>query len=123
MKAILLPIKKEYVGLILEGKKKFEYRKRLCKQDISRIIIYETAPTKLVVGEAIVEEMIVSSKDELWERTKQFSGTSKEFYDWYFKGRAKACAYRLSNPIRYDYPRALETYGIRGTVQSFVYVE
>lgn len=50
MKSILLPIKPVFVERILSGEKWYEFRKRL-PLDIERVVIYETAPTKKVVGE------------------------------------------------------------------------
>lgn len=43
---ILLSINPEHVENIINGTKKFEYRKILAKGEISKIIIYETRPTK-----------------------------------------------------------------------------
>ena len=50
MKALLLSIKPEYVEKILQGEKKFEYRKRLAKEDVSYIYVYSTAPSMKVVS-------------------------------------------------------------------------
>lgn len=50
MKSILLPIKPVFVERILSGEKWYEFRKRL-PLGIERVVIYETAPTKKVVGE------------------------------------------------------------------------
>ena len=123
LKAILLPIKKEYVDLILDGKKKFEFRKRLCKEDISKIIIYETAPTKLVVGEVQVEEKLILPKDELWRLTQRYAGVEKQFYDQYFEKQGNACAYKLGKAVRYETPIELISFGVNGVLQSFAYVD
>lgn len=123
LRAILLPIKKEYVDLILDGKKKFEFRKRLCKEDISKIIIYETAPTKLVVGEVQVEEKLILPKDELWRLTQNYAGVEKQFYDQYFEKQRNACAYKLGKAVRYEVPIELISFGVNGVLQSFAYVD
>ena len=47
---ILLSINPEHVENILDGTKKYEYRKKSCKKDIDRIVIYSTHPVKKVVG-------------------------------------------------------------------------
>ncbi len=36
----------EYVKKIISGKKKYEYRTKVAKQDVDKIIIYETTPIK-----------------------------------------------------------------------------
>ncbi|MDE5767136.1 MAG: ASCH domain-containing protein [Malacoplasma sp.] len=51
MKKILISIKPEYVKNILKGIKKYEYRTKLPKEKISKIIIYCTSPIKKVVAE------------------------------------------------------------------------
>lgn len=123
MKAILLPIQKKYVDLILDGKKKYEFRKKLCKEEISKIIIYETAPTKLVVGEVQVEEKLILPKDKLWSLTHGCAGVEKKFYDQYFEKQGNACAYKLGKAVRYAIPIDLISFGVNGVLQSFVYVD
>lgn len=122
MKAILLPIKREYVNLIFNGEKKFEFRKRLCKEDISKIVIYETAPTKLVVGEVQVEEKLILPKNELWNLARCHAGVEKQFYDQYFEKELIACAYKLGNSVRYEKPVELNSFGVNGVLQSFAYI-
>ena len=53
---MLLSINPEHVKNILSGKKLFEFRKVRCKSDVDRIVIYATAPHKMVVAEAEIEE-------------------------------------------------------------------
>lgn len=122
MKAnIILPVKPEYVEKILSGEKKYEYRKRLCKNDIKKIYIYTTSPVKMIVGEAEVIEKIQKKKNELWEQTKDFSGITKEFYDTYFQNQEYACAYHIGHVRAYSNPISLECIGIKSVPQMFVY--
>ena len=121
--AILLPIKPKYANLILQGIKKFEFRKRLCTKEISTIYIYATAPVKRVIGEVEVVEKLVYDKEQLWQMTKSGSGLSYNEYQNYFSGKKIACAYRLGQYVLYDAPKSLEDYGINYTVQSFAYIE
>ena len=50
MKA-LLSIKPEFVNEILAGNKKYEYRKKIFKQDIDAIVIYASMPMGKIIGE------------------------------------------------------------------------
>ena len=43
---LLMSINPEHVANILAGKKKFEFRKTKCKEQIDSIVIYSTAPRK-----------------------------------------------------------------------------
>lgn len=121
-KRILISINPEHVYNIVQGIKKYEYRKMAAKQDISSIIIYETTPTKRVVAEAEIVEVLASSPEELWEKTKNASGISKEFFDRYFEGRKLAYAYKLGKVKVFGTPKLLSDFGIKSAPQSFVYL-
>lgn len=78
---ILMSIKPQYVEKILSGNKKYEYRKNRAKRnDIDKIIIYSTAPIMKVVAEVDIEEIIESTPDILWKKTKLESGITEEFF-------------------------------------------
>lgn len=112
-----------YAEKILNGEKKFEYRKKLCKKDIKKIYVYATVPVKKIIGEVKVVKKLEMDKEELWEKTQEYSGTSKAFYDKYFEKQELACAYQLGEVKRYDYPITLESQGIQAVPQSFMYCE
>ena len=80
---ILISINPEHVANIINGTKKYEYRKIAAKQDVSSIIIYETTPIKRIVAEAEIAEVIMLPPEERWEQTKDASGISKTFFDKY----------------------------------------
>lgn len=122
MKKILISIKPQYVEKILKGTKKYEFRTKVAKQDINSLIIYSTYPTKKVVGEAQIIEIIEMTPDALWEKTKEYAGISKKDFDIYFKGREKAYAYKLGEIKEYNNPRELQFYNIDYAPQSFVYI-
>ena len=119
---ILISINPEHVENIINGTKKYEYRRVAAKQDISSIIIYETFPIKRIVAEAEIEDVLMLSKEELWNVTKDKSGISKEFYDEYFKEKEIAYAYKLGKVTVYEKPKLLSEYNIKCAPQSFVYL-
>lgn len=121
-KKILISINPEHVQNIINGTKKYEYRKIAAKQDISSIIIYETTPIKRVVAEAEIIDVLELRPEELWRQTKDASGISKEFFDDYFRDRDIAFAYKLGKIKVYDEPKTLLEYGIKAAPQSFVYL-
>ncbi|NLF43311.1 MAG: ASCH domain-containing protein [Bacteroidales bacterium] len=122
-KKILISINPEHVKNIINGTKKYEYRKIAAKQDISSIIIYETTPVKRIVAEAEIIDVLMLSPEELWKKTDKDSGISKQFYDEYFQNREVAYAYKLGKVKVYDVPKTLFDYGIKAAPQSFVYVQ
>lgn len=119
---MLLSINPKYVKSIILGEKQYEYRKFRCRDDVDKIIIYETAPVKKVVGEADIADIIVDDVLKVWDQTKEHSGIDKDFYDMYYRGKEKAFAYQLKNVISYDEPKSLEDIGVRYAPQSYCYL-
>lgn len=63
---------------ILSGKKKYEYRKFRCREDVDKIIIYLTAPVEWVVDEMVVGEIVEDTLEVVWEMTKEYSSITKD---------------------------------------------
>lgn len=123
MCAILLSINPEYVGRIMCGEKKYEFRKNICKKEVDKIIIYSTSPVMKVVGEADVEDILVDEPEKIWNITKEASGVEQAFFDKYYEGRKQAVAYKLNNIVEYEKPKLLKDYGINAAPQSFCYLD
>jgi len=119
---IVLPISPVYTNKILDGKKKYEYRKKLCKKDIKKIYIYATSPIKLIIGEVDVLSKISMEKNQLWELTAGESGVSHEFFLDYFERQIDASAYKIDNAKRYKQGIPLKDIGLTFALQSYVYV-
>lgn len=123
MSAIILSIKPQYVEQILCGKKKYEYRKRLCKKDINKIYLYATNPIKKVVGEVEIISKLEEEKETLWNITKQYSGVTYEEYCDYFSTKEVAYAYQLGDVTKYNEPKPLTDFGIEFSPQSYLYFD
>ena len=121
---ILMSIKPQYVEKILSGNKKYEYRKNRAKRnDIDKMIIYSTAPVMKVVAEVDIEEIIESTPDILWKKTKLESGITEEFFYKYYKNKTTAVVYKLGNIKIYDKPKSLNDIGVKYVPQSFIYLD
>lgn len=119
----MLSIHPEYMERILDGTKQFEFRKRIPKEKVCRIVFYVTAPEHKVVGFAEVLDTITDTPDNIWEQTHPHGGISREKYDRYFDGCEKAHAHCLGEVTRFTSPRHLEEFGQTTAPQSFVYLE
>ena len=119
---ILLAINPEYVDKILDGSKKYEYRKTIAKKNINSILIYKTHPYKEIVAEVQIIKILATKPNKLWNETKYSSGISKSFFNKYFFGRDIAYAYQLGKIKNFKKPKKLSDYGIKFTPQSFIYV-
>ena len=121
---ILLSIKPEFAESILNGYKKFEFRKTIFRnKEVRAVIIYATMPVGKVIGEFEIEKILSSQPDELWNMTKKYAGITRDFFDEYFSERDKGFAIEVKNPLRYDTPIPLNEL-IPGAVppQSFRYI-
>ena len=85
MCSILLSINPNHVENILNGTKRYEFRKRVCKKKVDKILIYSTTPIKKVVGEAEIEEVLIDEPEIIWKKTKEESGIDKNFFDKYYE--------------------------------------
>ena len=85
------------------------------------MIIYATSPVKKVVAEVDIIDILEDTPDKVWMDTKEYSGTTREAYLRYYKGRDKVVAYKLGDVMIYDEPKELSDIGIDYVPQSFVY--
>lgn len=119
----LFSIKPKYAQKILSGQKKFELRRLPCKKEISSIIIYETSPTCLVVGEVKVARLIKQKPEDLWQIVKDSSFVTYESYKKYFANHEYAYAYELKEPMEYKIKKTLTQYGVKSAPQNFIYLD
>jgi predicted transcriptional regulator len=120
---ILLSIKPEFANKIFNGSKKFEFRRLLFKnKDVNTVVVYASAPVSKVIGEFDIEQVLKLELNELWIKTKEFSGISKEYYDSYFVGKNEGFALKIKNPKLYSSAKNLkDEYGMTPP-QSFAYL-
>lgn len=121
---VLFSIKPEYAEKILNGTKRFEYRKAVPRdQSVRIVVIYATMPVGKVVGEFEVGGVLRDKPNALWNQTKAASGITRAFFDSYFNGRAEASAIAVKKPKRYAEPLSLEAVSGSATPpQSFQYL-
>ncbi|NVZ11546.1 ASCH domain-containing protein [Allochromatium humboldtianum] len=121
---VLLSIKPDYANRILDGTKRYEFRRRV-HQDVRvrTVIIYATKPIGKVVGEFSIKNVHSDHPDSLWEKTKEFSGITKEFFSDYFRGRDVGHAIEVKTVKRYKKPKDLSEFLASGVApQSYAYV-
>lgn len=120
---IILPIAPKYAQSILDGKKRYEYRKKLCSKNIDTIYLYATAPVKSIIGEVKVKNKVVMDKEQLWKISRLESGITYDFFCEYFRNTLTGSAYQLGEYKRYKRGIPLPEIGIDYTIQSFVYTD
>ena len=122
MSIILMSIKPEYVDKIFSGEKKYEYRKRMCKEKIDTIIVYSSSPIQKVVGELKIKQVLYDKKTIIWNTTYKRGGITKIKYDKYYENCDYAVAYEIEKAILYDKQKDLKNFNVRMAPQSYVYI-
>ena len=123
MATILLSIKPEYANKIFDGQKRYEYRKRIPKKEVSKIIVYSAAPEQAVIGEIEVIKTLKMKPTPLWNSTKANAGISRSKYRKYFSGCTTAYAFVIGSFEKYPTSKSLADYNIQSAPQSFVYLD
>lgn len=118
----LMAINPQYANLILEGRKKVEFRKTRFAQNVSHIIIYATSPVQRVVGFFEVKDIIEATPDELWRRYHSVGGVERAFYDAYYQSKQYAIAIEVGNVEVLELPVPLDRLEVFSPPQSYRYV-
>lgn len=119
---ILMSIKPKYSEKIFSGEKKYEFRRKVSKQNVDRIIVYSSSPEKCVIGEVEVLGIICKPIRELWKLTKNFAGINFCDLEMYFSGCKEAYAYKLGKVTKYKKPKSLSDFDVSFSPQSYVYI-
>jgi len=101
---ILLSIKPEYSNRIFSGEKKFEFRRQRPKHRLEMVYVYESQPTKKIVGWFNVKNIISGSPNDVWNRCGNVGGIEKEDYFRYCGDKEVIYAFEIDRVIRYDSP-------------------
>lgn len=119
---VLLSIKPEFTELIFSGKKHYEYRKQIFKKEIKTVVVYASSPVQKVIGEFCIENIEYENIQTLWEKTKDFSGISYEYFLEYFSNKESGYAIKVSDTKKYKEPIALSEIYASMPPQSFAYI-
>jgi len=121
---VLLSIKPKYVEKIVNGEKQYEFRKRIFRnKNVRKAFIYSTSPTKKIVGEFDIGNIVEDSPIRLWTELQEVSGINeKEFFD-YFRDINKGFAIGIEKLNIFDEPiEPNELISDFSPPQSFCYV-
>ncbi|SDQ79455.1 helix-turn-helix domain-containing protein [Brevundimonas sp. 374] len=123
---VVFSIKPEYSRKIIGGSKTIELRRRFPKtvSEGTRALIYETSPTRALIGMAEISGVSRMSPDELWAAYSEEACIARTDFDNYFSGVEVGVAIRLcrARPLR----RTIELPELRSRFsfeppQSFLY--
>ncbi|MCB0381174.1 MAG: hypothetical protein KDD24_07950 [Flavobacteriales bacterium] len=119
---VVLSIKPEFADKIFNGTKKFEFRKAIFKnENIKTVVVYSSSPVQKVIGEFQIGEIFNYDLKTLWDKTKEFSGITEDYFYKYFENRDDGFAIQIKKMTKFKQPRCLkEDYNLTPP-QSFAY--
>jgi predicted transcriptional regulator len=120
----LLSIHPRHAESILAGRKLVELRRMPVAADTTHVIVYATAPVKLVIGWFEVAGIDEASRTAIWNAHQRVCGVSRREFRAYFDGADRAFAIRIAQAHRLRSPLPLESLpGVRRPPQSFQYLD
>ena len=121
---VLLSIKPEYAEKIFNGTKKYEFRRSVFKnQNVKTVVVYASSPVQRVIGEFEIEKILNDDLHQLWDKTKEYSGISENFFFKYFNNKEKGYAIKIKQTKRYDKTLSIKDDFNASPPQSFMYLE
>jgi predicted transcriptional regulator len=118
---ILLSIKPKYANLIIEGVKKYEFRRQIFRKRIEKAYIYCTRPVKKIIGYFTVEEILSDKPKKIWKLCRDQSGIAYEEFFAYFKNSEIAFAIKIGKVKKLNIPIEIKDLDVK-IPQSFCYV-
>jgi predicted transcriptional regulator len=83
--AVLMSIKPKFADRIMNGEKKWEFRKVWSVTSPDRIYVYSSSPVQLIIGYFIPGQILYSDPKELWKRCQPAGIEKKEFFEYFKK--------------------------------------
>ena len=118
---VLLSIKPRYVDLIVNGMKKYEFRRKIFRNEVEKVYIYSTFPVKSITGFFMIEGILTNTPEGIWEMCKNEAGvTGNEFFE-YFRGSETAFAIKIGKVEQLKEPIEIEKMNLNAP-QSFCYL-
>jgi len=84
-KHLFISVKPEFAKKIIANEKKIELRKVKPNVEVGDyVIIYASSPIKSVIGFGVVQQIIETSPEQMWEKYSSVLGIDKIRFDEYF---------------------------------------
>ena len=119
---IILSIHPQHIEKILSGEKQYEYRKQI-PMNIRYIVVYATAPIKMIVAFIEIDSVIKGTPKEVWNKTKNHAGISEDFFMHYFANYRDSYAIKFKAVHELQSPKPLT--GLKDQIcapQSYSYL-
>jgi predicted transcriptional regulator len=99
VRVLILSIKPTYVKEIINGNKRYEFRKTLFNnhRDVAKVFIYSTSPQKKIVGYFKIGKIVKDVPEVLWKKYKDVSGINEDDFFGYFNGYKEGFAIKIDS--------------------------
>jgi predicted transcriptional regulator len=102
---VLLSVKPEYVKSIIDGEKRYEFRKAIFRNhSINRIFIYSSAPVKKIVALFEISTILEDHPAVFWDTVKDHAGIDDAGFFSYLAGRLRGYAIGIENLWEFEEP-------------------
>ncbi|MBQ6628292.1 MAG: hypothetical protein IJH65_05680 [Methanobrevibacter sp.] len=101
---LIISIKPQFVQKIISGEKKYEFRRRIYKQEVDKIYIYQTLPDAKIVAYFTPGKIVKDTPQNLWKNFKEVSGTTEEHLLNYLHDKDEAYAIEITNLKIFEEP-------------------
>ncbi|HTN59960.1 MAG TPA: helix-turn-helix domain-containing protein [Devosia sp.] len=123
---LVLSVKPEYSGKIVKGEKTIELRRRFPTKVSAGtlVMIYETSPTRAIIGVAEIADVLTGSTSAIWKQFSHQACIGRSNFDSYFAGTKDGFAIRLRGARRLSRALGLQELRERFSFeppQSFLY--
>lgn len=103
----LFSIHPQYAEAILTGTKSVEFRRTPLADDVTHVVVYATAPTKMVVGIFEVDGVEALSPSSAWRKYSDVGAIEKTAFNAYYAGAATAHVIKVRRVQRLASPLPL----------------
>jgi predicted transcriptional regulator len=101
---VLLSIKPEYTEKIFSGVKKYEFRRQKPRSIIERVFIYESSPSKNIVGWFTIKRILSGSPEKIWGICSSLGGIGKKKFFAYCNGKRVVYALEIDRVFQFKTP-------------------
>lgn len=119
---IMLSIHPIYSNKIFMQEKKIEFRKRIIPDNVTRILVYSTAPVREIIGYFDVNKIIHERTDDLWTEFSESGGIEKEKFYSYFSNTEMGYGILIGRTYRFPNPVGIERLRIKAP-QFYKYIQ
>ena len=114
LRPLLVSLKPNYAGLIFEGLKRVELRRRVASSMENRYaFVYVSSPVMQLQGGFRVGQVWRGTPEEIWQRASALSHVTKQSFDTYFEGRNIAYALEITDVWEFEHPADLSRLRMR----------